>query len=165
MERINNIPEHERTPEEVETLRVAMAAKLRKNEGDRLRRENLKKTFGKTKPPGVSVHGRPRRPLSGEGIDPYGEPVPGLPGVPLDPSAMPPGLPPPPPPVMEYPPPPPPPPVHQAPLIPDPYRPLHAMLEPSHEYYDGPPPSMNKDDNSDHEDEQQNNSNEDEANE
>eukprot|EP00584_Thalassiosira_punctigera_P011566 CAMPEP_0172569864 /NCGR_PEP_ID=MMETSP1067-20121228/125258_1 /TAXON_ID=265564 ORGANISM="Thalassiosira punctigera, Strain Tpunct2005C2" /NCGR_SAMPLE_ID=MMETSP1067 /ASSEMBLY_ACC=CAM_ASM_000444 /LENGTH=686 /DNA_ID=CAMNT_0013361799 /DNA_START=42 /DNA_END=2105 /DNA_ORIENTATION=- len=91
LERITAKPESERTKEEIETLNIAMTAKRRKNEGDRLRRERLKKMGLKVKPPGVSVRGRPRKPLSGEHpVMPYGNPVPFPPVGPPIPPPMPP---------------------------------------------------------------------------
>lgn len=74
LERIIGLPESERTAEEIETLNITINAKKRKNEGDRLRRERLKKMGLKVKPPGVSIRSRPRKPLSGENILPYGNP-------------------------------------------------------------------------------------------
>lgn len=88
LERITAKPESERTTEEIETLNIAMTAKRRKNEGDRLRRERLKTMGLKVKPPGVSIRGRPRKPLSGEPkMFTYGNPVPFAPvGPPMPPS-------------------------------------------------------------------------------
>lgn len=59
IERILAIPEAERTPEDVTTLDVAMKAKQKKNEGDRIRRERIKNSMTRKKPPGV--RGRPRK--------------------------------------------------------------------------------------------------------
>lgn len=61
VERILAKPECERTKEELEAIDTAKAAKKRKNEGDRLRRERLKSMGLKSKPPGVSIISRPRR--------------------------------------------------------------------------------------------------------
>ena len=74
----------ERTPEEVEIWNVAMAAKRRKNEGDRLRRKQLRNMGLRKKPPGVSVRGRPRKPLSGEQLVPAPYGVPSMPVQPPD---------------------------------------------------------------------------------
>lgn len=63
IERILAKPECERTKEELDCLEIANAAKKRKNEGDRLRRERLKSMGLKSKPPGVSILSRPRKPL------------------------------------------------------------------------------------------------------
>ena len=63
VERILAKPECERTKEELEAIDTAKAAKKRKNEGDRLRRERLKSMGLKSKPPGVSIISRPRKPL------------------------------------------------------------------------------------------------------
>mmetsp|Transcript_16496 Transcript_16496/g.29786 ORF Transcript_16496/g.29786 Transcript_16496/m.29786 type:complete len:661 (-) Transcript_16496:172-2154(-) len=131
LERITAKPENERTKEEIEILDIAITAKRRKNEGDRLRRERLKKMGLKVKPPGVSIRGRPRKPLSGEPVYKYGNPVPVAP-------LYPPGVPPMPPPglphggsdTFQYPP----------PAIPPSYP---AM------YYNEPPPM--KEDNDDRE--------------
>eukprot|EP00578_Thalassiosira_sp_NH16_P019827 CAMPEP_0181096084 /NCGR_PEP_ID=MMETSP1071-20121207/10847_1 /TAXON_ID=35127 /ORGANISM="Thalassiosira sp., Strain NH16" /LENGTH=498 /DNA_ID=CAMNT_0023178475 /DNA_START=85 /DNA_END=1582 /DNA_ORIENTATION=- len=82
LERITAKPEDERTPQETEILNIAVNAKRRKNEGDRLRRERIKKMGLKSKPPGMSIRSRPRKPLSGEGILPYGAAPPGMPGIP-----------------------------------------------------------------------------------
>lgn len=82
LDRITAKPENERTPEEKEILDIAVNAKKRKNEGDRLRRERIKKMGLKSKPPGMSIRSRPRKPLSGEGILPYGAAPPGMPGIP-----------------------------------------------------------------------------------
>ena len=95
LDRITIKPESERNKDEAEILNIAMTAKRRKNEGDRLRRERLKKMGLKVKPPGVSIRGRPRKPLSGEPMLPYGNPVPGLapllaPGAPMPPQGLPP---------------------------------------------------------------------------
>jgi len=59
IERILAIPEAERTPEDVNTLDVALKAKQKKNEGDRIRRERIKNSVTRKKPPGV--RGRPRK--------------------------------------------------------------------------------------------------------
>jgi hypothetical protein len=88
LERVVAMPENERTEEEQELYDLTIAAKKRKNEGDRLRRERLKKMGLKVKPPGVSIHARARRPLSGEGMLPlpltYGAPPhPGMMGIPF----------------------------------------------------------------------------------
>jgi len=94
LDRITAKPENERTKEEIEILDIAVTAKRRKNEGDRLRRERLKKMGLKVKPPGVSIRGRPRKPLSGEPIFKYGNPVPVAPLYPPGgPPMPPPGLP------------------------------------------------------------------------
>ena len=88
LERVMEMPENERTEEEQELYDLTIAAKKRKNEGDRLRRERLKTMGLKVKPPGVSIHARARRPLSGEGMLPlpltYGAPPhPGMMGIPF----------------------------------------------------------------------------------
>jgi hypothetical protein len=89
LERVMAKQESERTLDEQELYDLTIAAKRRKNEGDRLRRERLKKMGLKVKPPGVSIHARARRPLSGEGMMPlpltYGAPPPhpGMMGIPF----------------------------------------------------------------------------------
>lgn len=65
IERILAKPEIERTKEEMDCLEIANAAKKRKNEGDRLRRERLKSMGLKSKPPGVSILSRPDQSLLG----------------------------------------------------------------------------------------------------
>lgn len=91
-------PEEDRTEEEQELYMTTIAAKKRKIEGDRLRREELKKMGLKVKPLGMSIHARARRPLSGESATSvpltYGAPP--HPGMMGNPYAGPPPLPPPP---------------------------------------------------------------------
>lgn len=66
IERILAKPERQRTKEEIECVEIANAAKKRKNEGDRLRREKLKSMGLKSKPPGLSIHSRPGKSALGE---------------------------------------------------------------------------------------------------
>lgn len=93
IERILAKPERERTKEEMECLEIANAAKKRKNEGDRLRREKLKTMGLKSKPPGVSIHSRPTSSPSSSSLAPP-PPPPGMMGR----------MPPPPPPHAQHPP-------------------------------------------------------------
>jgi len=59
IERILAIPESEREQDDRSILGVAMKAKQKKNEGDRIRRERIKSSLVRKKPPGV--RGRPRK--------------------------------------------------------------------------------------------------------
>lgn len=148
LDRIMATPENQRTNEEVEILNVASTAKKRKNEGDRLRREKLKKMGLKQKPPNMTIQSRPRKPLSGENILPYGSAPPGLAGIPGDgglqvippPGAggpmAPPGLPPPGADTYQYPPP----------------QPHPHAYPPPNPYYAEPPPMKEESGEVDHSD-------------
>ena len=57
LESIQAKTEDQRSAEESEILRIAMAKRERKNEGDRLRRVKLKEMGLKTKPPGMKIRG------------------------------------------------------------------------------------------------------------